>query len=155
MSLATLKRKTEERYKTASAQRSAYSINGSFRAEGYGPNATQINNTNAPSVVNNINRKFHNNANYNHFKSDVLTQSSNPHNNHFKSSEIGQSQSSRLEKLKKQIPFKTVMSTHPVTNNNTNNHSRNTCSTTKTVSIMSYSEYLQKRAFKNKKPNTV
>jgi hypothetical protein len=127
MSLATLKKKTEEKYKVASAHRLSYSVNGPNRNEGFGPYAAYINNTNAPSVVDNINRKFHNNAHYNHFKSTNTVQS----------------QSSRLERLKKTIPFVSVKST---------NFNPNNCklSTTKDVSIMSNSEYLQKRSFQNK-----
>ena len=131
MSLATLKRKTNEKYKTASHNQASFSINGTVRKELLGIDIVPQQNAPSSTMTANLLRRYHT-PQYNHMKPEI---------NH------DRTQSSRLEELKKSIVFESSNKTY-VTKCNETGTNRNACCTVKDVSTMSSSELLQRRAFR-------
>ena len=131
MSLATLKRKTIEKYKTASHNQTSFSINGSVRKELLGIDIVPQQNAPSSTMTANLLRRYHT-PQYNHMKPEI---------NH------DRTQSNRLEELKKSIVFESSNKTY-VTKCNDMGTNRNAYHTVKDVSTMSSSELLQRRAFR-------
>lgn len=131
MSLATLKRKTNEKYKTASHNRASFSINGNGRRELLGIDFVPQQNAPSSTTTTNLLRRYHT-PQYNHVKSERNQD---------------RSQSNRLEELKKSIVFESANKTYPTMCSEFGTN-RNAYYTVKDVSTMSSSELLQRRAFK-------
>jgi hypothetical protein len=131
MSIATLKRKTNEKYKTASHNQTSFSINGTGRKEMFGIDMIPQQNAPSSTVSTNILRQYHT-PQYNHVK-EVKIQD--------------RSQGNRIEQLKKSIIFESSNKTF-ATKCNESGTNRNAYSTVKDTKTMSSSELLQRRAFK-------
>jgi hypothetical protein len=133
MSIAMLKRKTNEKYKTASNNQPSFSINGTSRKELAGTDFIMLHN--APSTMSSaaILRQYHT-PQYNHVK--VMKHQDGTHSNH-------------LEERKRSMVYQSSNKTF-ATKCNTSGTNRNACCTVKDVSTMSSSELLQRRAFKKK-----
>ena len=130
MSLVTLKRKTEERYKRASATVNPNINPSQGRNEGamgsllYDPNTPRI----QQPVVNNILRKFHSGPRYNHVHASQFTD-----------------HSALMQKRKTAISYVKVNSTtvaDPLATQTVTGNARSLCATTKDVSICSQSDRL-------------